>query len=1063
MDVDEGSRLDHPIHKMAEKRPRPSLQRVDDGFEASALSPPSTGETAQDVQSDAAPESAKEEEVTTALYDDIVIGKPILSSTETKVILTQSQSTSSSEDDEEDTALFLNEFDNSVAVDEAEGVSLLRQIFPEEPVAVLKQMHRDRIQSPRGTPKTPVPAEANDFREDQHIPTGSFQTPQTDNTSRRILPETQVQTTLRSKLARRILQQERNEIHWTADPVSSDSYWQSSSPLALAIADECRAAAAATLLPHDFLRLPPQIAIRRWDKDQRKWHYQVTKDLALLALRQHNNYVSAQAAQRGSAGGVFLQERAYTRLDDNDVDGLYYTRAMFRDAKVGLGISLCETKDGVIQVHSLTTRDGKSWLTSPRRTQEDSGSGRGLTSADSNVLVDAPSVQAGIEPGDVLIGINGVALLHSLPNPVDSLLRHAVTTIQLSADPVVLHLQRAVRAHDHTTGTGEARHGESNHFLKTPSLVAFDSNAYAEDNALLDTTDTLEESRSVEVSFHEDRTFHSTPMIDDVAGIPLVHPFVATLRAHDLLRSYEDERNSTLMLRQYTERIRQWEATSSFHIQTHPASQAAGQVFIPLMGVRKALSVRILNSFLDSGTSAYTIWVYDVESGREWYAPVRYYEDFQDLRSATMRLNPTIGQISFPKQPLSLFGSPVRQESEAERDSKCRQLEKFLRVLCSMIYRSRLHPAVAEIAVHVQSFLGCEEQNLFLDDDPNSTSFQNECFGGEEGVNPRVRYILKRSLQMYTYRIFLLDPVSTLVDTFVNSVRARGPRLQELEALEAQGRSAVKARAMTDLEQMKSFLDKMQELILEGCMDDFRSIAEREDYEAIHSNLEGKKGASYWDRLVREAVREQVEIEVYVPLRSVVSRWLVKGWRHEDMEVSFKMKELRRRPQSSFRIRPERISPSSWFSVSRILKEGVGMSTLPCAKLRAIVEAAREISRLYATEQRDSLTIRISRDANDDDDDNSSTASSKDDGDDEHGHHLGADDFLPIFIYCVVQADMERPCALCVLLRTLCDPINRLGEIGYYLASFEAAISHIQEWDLTEDRDELFLSVPLVN
>ena len=58
------------------------------------------------------------------------------------------------------------------------------------------------------------------------------------------------------------------------------------------------------------------------------------------------------------------------------------------------------------------------------------------------------------------------------------------------------------------------------------------------------------------------------------------------------------------------------------------------------------------------------------------------------------------------------------------------------------------------------------------------------------------------------------------------------------------------------------------------------------------------------------------------------------------------------------------------------------MNTLPCAKLRAIVDAAREISRLYQH---------------------------------EHGedHLLGADDFLPIFIFCVVRAEMERPCALC--------------------------------------------------
>jgi hypothetical protein len=61
------------------------------------------------------------------------------------------------------------------------------------------------------------------------------------------------------------------------------------------------------------------------------------------------------------------------------------------------------------------------------------------------------------------------------------------------------------------------------------------------------------------------------------------------------------------------------------------------------------------------------------------------------------------------------------------------------------------------------------------------------------------------------------------------------------------------------------------------------------------------------------------------------------------------------------------------------------MSTLPCAKLRAIVDAAREISRLHQQ---------------------------------EHGKDLllGADDFLPIFIFCVVRAEMERPCALCTLI-----------------------------------------------
>lgn len=49
------------------------------------------------------------------------------------------------------------------------------------------------------------------------------------------------------------------------------------------------------------------------------------------------------------------------------------------------------------------------------------------------------------------------------------------------------------------------------------------------------------------------------------------------------------------------------------------------------------------------------------------------------------------------------------------------------------------------------------------------------------------------------------------------------------------------------------------------------------------------------------------------------------------------------------------------------------------------------------------------------------------------------------------------------LLRTLCDPVNRMGEVGYYLASFEAAITHIREMDLSEKGEEMFsfLSIPL--
>lgn len=158
------------------------------------------------------------------------------------------------------------------------------------------------------------------------------------------------------------------------------------------------------------------------------------------------------------------------------------------------------------------------------------------------------------------------------------------------------------------------------------------------------------------------------------------------------------------------------------------------------------------------------------------------------------------------------------------------------------------------------------------------------------------------------------------------------------------------------------------------------------------------------------------------------------------MEVQFKIRELSKRPEVYFRLAMS--NASKWESVAAILKEGVGLSTLPCVKLRAIVDAASEINRIFAGREK--------------------VLPEAEEGNEEA--YMGADEFLPIFIYCVVKAEMERPCALCVLLQTLCDPINRIGETGYYLASFEAAIAHLQEVDLSEQRDEIqtsFVSIPL--
>ncbi len=750
------------------------------------------------------------------------------------------------------------------------------------------------------------------------------------------------------------------------------------------------------VLPRDFLRLPDHVAVRRCVNGT--WRPILVHHLTEQAILGH--------------------ERRYGKLLSQSCK--YRTRVVRRDPTVGLGMTLV-SNETTSKVHLPFIR---------------------VSALSSKNNIGGPAFQAGVRCDDILIGIDGVALAEFAWTG-ESLLRHAVAQIRTTSDPVVLHYLIRESKVNHPNPT-TAVSGDTGRPIPTPSLLDT-SDANTDDESSIAPT------IRGDMSLHSDLSCSQAMTLDHInpAVVPpsnKVRPFIQALARANVLSTDAEQVRASSILDDYDNRANQWEELSAFF-------DPSKETLISLVNVRKALSIRIVNIFDDDVDTAYTIWVYDSETGKEWYSPIRYFRDFQDLRSSVLPLcAASIQRIHFPKSKsssLDLFlRNPKRVESNIQRETKSRQLEHFLRVLCSMIYKEKLHPYIAEVAIHLQSFLGCDIKEEDTDvryksiplpkyvdlGNPSTDADMNNRVPEELQKDTRLR--LKRALQCYTYRLFLLDGLSQIVDRFVGRLRTSGPRLQDIEDLEAKGPPVLKARALADLRQIQAFLDKIQNMILEGCVDDFAKIAQRFEFTPIHTHIfRDRDGSVYWDALVREAVREQVEVEIYVPLRSVVSRWLVNGWRHEDMEVYFRMNELRRRPPEFFRLKQNELH-HDWSSVTTILSERVGLSTLPCAKLRAIVEAACEIFRMIKPSE-------SHRDAN---------------------CEFGADDFLPIFIYCVVRAEMERPCALCVLLRTLCDPINQIGEIGYYLLTFEAAIKHCEEVDLTDhDREEMpsFHSIPL--
>ena len=58
-------------------------------------------------------------------------------------------------------------------------------------------------------------------------------------------------------------------------------------------------------------------------------------------------------------------------------------------------------------------------------------------------------------------------------------------------------------------------------------------------------------------------------------------------------------------------------------------------------------------------------------------------------------------------------------------------------------------------------------------------------------------------------------------------------------------------------------------------------------------------------------------------------------------------------------------------------------------------------------------------------------------------HLLSADDFLPIHIFAVAQAELRNPFFQKELMWALCNPALLNGEGGYYLTVFEAALQYI--------------------
>jgi hypothetical protein len=86
------------------------------------------------------------------------------------------------------------------------------------------------------------------------------------------------------------------------------------------------------------------------------------------------------------------------------------------------------------------------------------------------------------------------------------------------------------------------------------------------------------------------------------------------------------------------------------------------------------------------------------------------------------------------------------------KDTRCRQLQEYLRGLCNLVYTENIDESTSEIALFVQTFLGCDtEINSEHDFRLNHIDFH---FRGSKSET-ETKSLLKKALQVHTYLLIV--------------------------------------------------------------------------------------------------------------------------------------------------------------------------------------------------------------------------------------------------------------------------------------------------------------------
>jgi hypothetical protein len=207
---------------------------------------------------------------------------------------------------------------------------------------------------------------------------------------------------------------------------------------------------------------------------------------------------------------------------------------------------------------------------------------------------------------------------------------------------------------------------------------------------------------------------------------------------------------------------------------------------------------------------------------------------------------------------------------------------------------------------------------------------------------------------------------------------------------------------------LREFMLGLSDYMVHKRLNELRALGGRSG--ASNAEGDGDDSIEFTERVIA-IIGEQIEERVFFPLYRTVHD-NIKTQSHADSKLlRGKIEVLQSKSQSFFGIDQSSLSTTSWVSACTKLKE-IDKLSLPYMKRSQLVAACKEIYNVYHSEHPTSAP-------------------------------MSADDFIPAFIYVLVQSRLSDPVFVKDMI-TFFDLGGTQGEAAYFVTCLEIAIEYIR-------------------